>query len=93
MNPRLPRRVIHVREGQLRLLVPEDGTRGHWAALSHCWGKTNTLKTTLKAIESHKHGIQWESLPQTFKDAVEVTSALEVQYLWIDSLCIIQDDE
>ena len=30
---------------------------------------------------------------QTFKDAIDVTRALGVQYLWIDSLCIIQDSE
>jgi hypothetical protein len=32
-------------------------------------------------------------LPQTFRDAIFVTRALSVQYLWIDSICIIQDDE
>lgn len=92
MVPKLPRRVIDVETGRLRLFITEDGTRGHWVALSHCWGKANTFKTTLKTIESHKRGIEWEELPKTFKDAVIVTRALGVRYLWIDSLCIIQDD-
>lgn len=90
--PELPRRVIDVREGEVRLVVPEYGTRGHWIALSHCWGKTIALKTTPQTLWSHRCGIEWNSLPQTFKDAVLVTRALEVPYLWIDSLCIIQDD-
>jgi hypothetical protein len=30
-------------------------------------------------------------LPQSFKDAVRVARRLGVRYLWIDSLCIIQD--
>src|SRR5438034_1924444 len=33
------------------------------------------------------------ALPKTFQDAVLLTRALGVRYLWIDSLCIIQDDE
>ena len=31
-------------------------------------------------------------LPKTFRDAVSVTRALDVRYIWIDSLCIVQDD-
>lgn len=92
MMPILPRRVIDVKSGGLRLLVPRDGTRGHWIALSHCWGTNNTFKTTLNKIESFEQGIEWEELPKTFQDAVLVTRALGVQYLWIDTLCIIQDD-
>lgn len=90
--PKLPRRVIDVEGDQLRLVVPQDGTRGYWLSLSHCWGQTNTFKTTLKTLKPHMHGIEWEALPKTFKDAVTVTRALEVRYLWIDSLCIVQDD-
>lgn len=90
--PELPHRVIDVGDGRLRLLIAENGTRGHWIALSHCWGKTNSFRTTLKTIESLKSSIKWEELPKTFKDAIYVTRALGVQYLWIDSLCIIQDD-
>lgn len=90
--PKLPHRVIYVEGKQPRLVVPPAGTRGYWVALSHCWGQTNTFKTTLKTLKSHMHGIEWEALPKTFKDAVLVTRALEVRYLWIDSLCIVQDD-
>lgn len=37
-------------------------------------------------------GIDWDDLPRTFQDAVITTRAIGIQYLWIDSLCIIQDD-
>lgn len=90
--PNLPRRVIDVKEGRLRLFIPQHGTKGHWVALSHCWGNANTFRTTLKTLKLHMHGIEWDKLPKTFRDAVTVTRALGVQYLWIDSLCIIQDD-
>lgn len=38
-------------------------------------------------------GINWDALPQTFQDAVIMTRALGIWYLWINSLYIIQDDE
>lgn len=88
----LPHRVIDVKGDRLRLFTPRRDAMGHWIALSHCWGSTNTFKTTLETLESHHLGIEWEELPKTFKDAVTVARALEVDYLWIDSLCIIQDD-
>jgi hypothetical protein len=39
------------------------------------------------------NGIRYNSLSQTFRDAVEICDHLEIQYLWIDALCIIQDPE
>jgi hypothetical protein len=33
-----------------------------------------------------------QSLPKTFRDAIEITNLLYLKYLWIDSICIIQDD-
>jgi hypothetical protein len=36
--------------------------------------------------------IAFESLPQTFQDAVTTCRRLQIEYIWIDSLCIIQDD-
>lgn len=38
------------------------------------------------------HGIEENNLPRTFKDAVQITRRLGVRYLWLDSLCIVQDD-
>lgn len=37
-------------------------------------------------------GMPITELPQTFHDAIEVCRALNIRYLWIDSLCIIQND-
>lgn len=39
-----------------------------------------------------KDGLDWSAMPKTFRDAIEVARALSVKYIWIDSLCIIQDD-
>lgn len=67
-----------------------------YVALSHRWGdpKVHTrfclLHDNLDFYK--KKGIILDKLPQTFKDAVKVTRALKIRYLWIDSLCIIQED-
>jgi len=37
--------------------------------------------------------IPWESLSSTLKDALSVSSALDIGYIWVDSLCILQGDE
>ncbi|KFA76717.1 hypothetical protein S40288_09390 [Stachybotrys chartarum IBT 40288] len=64
-----------------------------YVTLSHCWGgvvPTKLLKTNLSDFKDH---IQFDQLPKTFQDAIVVTQNLGARYLWIDSLCIIQDDE
>ncbi|KAL1607629.1 hypothetical protein SLS60_002563 [Paraconiothyrium brasiliense] len=66
--------------------------RDAYIALSHCWGRSQSFRLLRENIAAHKKGIELGSLPQTFKDAVALTRKLSVCYLWIDSLCIIQDD-
>jgi hypothetical protein len=60
--------------------------------LSHSWGGQQPLKTTTHSLQDFKRNIPWDSLPKLFKDAVAYTKRLGFRYLWIDSLCIIQDD-
>jgi hypothetical protein len=61
--------------------------------LSHCWGGEQPLTTTLSTLERRKTGMPMDSLPALYRDAIEVTRKLGVNYLWIDSLCIIQDSK
>ncbi|KAF9691519.1 hypothetical protein EKO04_010307 [Ascochyta lentis] len=64
-----------------------------YLALSHCWGEDrNLFFTTKKANLEHRlTKISADHLPKTFYDAVNITRSLDHRYLWIDSLCIIQD--
>lgn len=65
-----------------------------YAALSHMWGDSSRLpplRTILAKYEDMKMGISMWMLSQNFADAVVVTRQLGLQYIWIDSLCIIQD--
>ncbi|KAE9369225.1 HET-domain-containing protein [Stipitochalara longipes BDJ] len=62
-----------------------------YTALSHCWGGQGKVPRTLRdTLVKHQEGIT--GLSKTFEDAVEVTRQIGVRYLWIDSLCIIQDE-
>ncbi|OBT69320.1 hypothetical protein VE03_01191 [Pseudogymnoascus sp. 23342-1-I1] len=64
-----------------------------YACLSHCWGKARFKDlTTASNLEANMKGIFISDLPPTFRDSVMVSRALGIQYLWIDSLCIVQDD-
>lgn len=63
-----------------------------WIALSHKWGERH-FSTTQSNLKSHKQGLDLDGLPPTFRDAVLVTRALGLKYLWIDSICIIQGDD
>jgi hypothetical protein len=64
-----------------------------YVALSHCWGSQSFLCTTSQNIQAHKNGIRYLDLPRTFQNAVTVALEMKAMYLWIDSLCIIQDQE
>ncbi|KAH8722940.1 heterokaryon incompatibility protein-domain-containing protein, partial [Phaeosphaeriaceae sp. PMI808] len=64
-----------------------------YAALSYCWGTTRTFTTTLASLQARKRGFALTDLPKTCRDAVLVTRALGLSYIWIDSLCIIQDSK
>lgn len=65
-----------------------------YAALSHCWGprEKQPLKTMESSYDAHRREILHAALPRTFQEAVWVARALHIRYLWIDSLCIIQDN-
>lgn len=91
----LPRRVLDVDTDLIRLVETELGDKGYYIALSHCWGRpeNHRPKTTCANFENRLAGIPLSTLPKIFQDAVKITRHMGVQYLWIDSLCIVQDDE
>ncbi|CZR68721.1 uncharacterized protein PAC_18620 [Phialocephala subalpina] len=62
-----------------------------YMTLSHCWGSAQFITLTKSTLSRLKAGILISDLPQTFQDAVYITRTMEVKYLWIDSLCILQD--
>ena len=90
----LPHRVLDLQArcpSGIALYETED-QKGTYACLSHRWGASQPLRTTTTNRIQLTHGIGEADLPQTFLDAVAVVRYLDIRYLWIDSLCIIQDD-
>ncbi|UPL01909.1 hypothetical protein LCI18_012843 [Fusarium solani-melongenae] len=95
-DPVLPTRVLDLGvDASARVSLWEPmGRRGRYACLSYCWGKSEFTVTTRGNLKDHLElGIELKDLPQTFQDAVEITRELKLRYLWIDALCIIQDDD
>jgi hypothetical protein len=73
------------------VLVDSRGLEGPYVILSYCWGRGATLKTTPLTLAARQRGIPHEDFPLTLRHAVDVTRQLQVKYLWIDALCIIQE--
>ncbi|KAF2813665.1 HET-domain-containing protein [Mytilinidion resinicola] len=92
----LPTRVVDVGppdgSQQPFLYEPSKPQYGRYIALSHCWGKHKLLRTGTGNLAQHKVKIPISSMSKTFADAVSVTRKLHIRYIWIDSICIIQDD-
>ncbi|KAI3320627.1 HET-domain-containing protein [Xylariaceae sp. AK1471] len=67
--------------------------RAHYVALSHCWGNYHPLRALLSNRQTLMEGISFSQLSAVFQDAIQVCLAMGIDYLWIDSLCIIQNDK
>lgn len=98
MPREMPTRVLDVGDGSHSpRLYETHGARSAFVALSHRWGTKHveykSLSTTSANFRAHCHEIPLDSLPKTFRDAVLVTRGLGLRFLWIDSLCIIQDSK
>ncbi|PHH91758.1 hypothetical protein CDD83_10402 [Cordyceps sp. RAO-2017] len=90
----LPTRLINIKlPGQP--FVEETGldTRGPYVALSYAWGQGRRVTTGKASYDSHKQRLPIDELPRTFADAIHAARTLGYNYLWIDALCIIQDDQ
>lgn len=89
-----PSRLIDLRGDVMKLaLCSEESTQGSYVALSHCWGDAQPLQTTSETLANFQDEIPAHELPPTFSDAIYVARALGFTHIWIDSLCIIQDDK
>ncbi|KAK3356878.1 heterokaryon incompatibility protein-domain-containing protein [Lasiosphaeria hispida] len=77
-------------------VVVVDGKRMEspdYITLSHCWGAyAPACKTTRASLPERQSRVPWTSLPRTFQDTIALTRWLNKRYLWIDTLCILQDD-
>ena len=64
-----------------------------YVALSYCWGGDQLGKTLKSNINRRKMPFSLFGQAKSIRDAVQVVRELGFSYLWVDSLCIIQDDQ
>ncbi|KAF2007584.1 HET-domain-containing protein, partial [Amniculicola lignicola CBS 123094] len=77
------------------LSSPDYKSDPRYLALSHCWGVNGipiSQTLTKDKLEQWDKYIPENELPLNFKDAIVFTRWIGVHYIWIDSLCIVQND-
>lgn len=99
LTPFTPTRLVEVLcdgEGQpqkWRLILGADVQTTPYFTLSHCWGSSQHISLMKHNIHDLMAPMFLSTLPATYRDALTVVASLGMRYIWIDSLCIIQDDE
>lgn len=91
----LPARVIDIGDEANEYCVKlreMEGETGRYTCLSHCWGRATHFITTKASFATYKININHDELPESFRDAIAITRLLRIRYIWIDSICICQDD-
>lgn len=105
---KIPTRLLYVDPelpDSVRLITTEHQKDYVYLTLSHRWGarplpeppKLSMSKTSggegWFSMEELRAGVLQSSLPKTFEEAVQIARYCGVNYIWIDSLCIIQDKD
>ncbi|KDR77071.1 hypothetical protein GALMADRAFT_34552, partial [Galerina marginata CBS 339.88] len=89
-----PTYLVDITPGNLHLCRTKDlPDRPTYLTLSHRWGGSHIFRLTSKNFDVLLSEIRIPDLPKTFQDAILVTRRLGYRYIWIDSLCIIQDSK
>ncbi|QDS71992.1 hypothetical protein FKW77_001655 [Venturia effusa] len=85
--------------GRLRLVETKNWSSHTplepYMTLSHCWGETETFKmfkTVPENVGQFLDNIDLDKMPKTFRNVIGLAWRLEIQYVWIDSICVIQGD-
>ncbi|KAI1322455.1 HET-domain-containing protein [Xylariaceae sp. FL0255] len=90
-----PSRLLKVNSDTIRL-ISDRQDKCRYLALSYCWGRVKDdqkgFLTTKENIRRRKSGFNIQELPSTIQDAIQTARRLQLEYIWIDAICIIQDD-
>lgn len=88
-----PSRLVSVSENSLKLVQTTAWeTMPRYATLSYCWGKATSINLKKDNLDFLLTSIPADGLPKTIRDAIQVARTLNIPYIWIDALCIMQDD-
>lgn len=66
-----------------------------YVALSYVWGQANFLTTLRSNVSEFQEQGAFSKIipPRTIQDAIKLTEGIGFQYLWVDALCIVQDED
>jgi hypothetical protein len=87
VQPFKPSHEVYLRQAAQ---IPADA---RYSTLSHCWDQYMPVKLERSTLQAFLDGFDVDRLPLTFQQAIVLTRSLGIEYVWIDSLCIIQDDD
>jgi len=90
MKGELPEHGVYLRE--TKIVKPVTGEL--YAALSYCWGPTpQPILATKSTLPYLRQDIAFYQLPPTIRDALFIASQVGIRSLWVEALCIVQDDD
>ncbi|KAF5615443.1 het-domain protein [Fusarium sp. NRRL 52700] len=93
----LPKRVLKIENDKVSLYIPKkkdvQSKDQCYVALSYRWGNDLPLRLTRDKVSDFIKGYSISKLPETLQDAVRISRNLGFKFIWIDALCIVQDDE
>ena len=89
-----PSRLLRLSSSRVKLIISKDSPpKGSYITLSHRWAAQPYTKLKPSTMKQLQHGIDVASLPQIFQDTITIARHLCIKHLWIDALCIIQDED
>lgn len=91
-----PTRLLDLQHSGEHVRLVETHTHpvhGRYMTLSHRWGSSDPLCLSRATKEDMLRGLPLIALPQAFQDAIAICKRLRIRYIWIDSLCIMQDKD
>ncbi|EWG55263.1 hypothetical protein FVEG_13292 [Fusarium verticillioides 7600] len=93
----LPKRALKIKNDDVFLYISQkedvQTEDKRYVALSYRWGNDLPLRLTRDTMDDFIRGRPISELPETLRDAVRIARNLGFEFIWIDALCIIQDDE
>lgn len=75
------------------ILDTSENSPCQYATVSHCWGASQVWRLTSDTRRVLTDGLSITELGQTFQDVIRVAKSFDLQYIWIDALCIFQDSK
>ncbi|OTA93908.1 hypothetical protein M434DRAFT_395149 [Hypoxylon sp. CO27-5] len=91
--PPPPKRLLHVGNTLVHLCEPLNEFQHRYVTLSYCWGQDDFLKLCESTNKLLHDGVEVGKLPRTVQDAMHIMRELGLEYLWVDALCIMQDNK